>query len=554
MRHTSIAVAARALRSGEITSEQLLVEANAAADAHDECLGTYLARFDEQALAASRLLDAELRAGHDRGPLHGIPFAIKDVITTAEGPTTAQSLVFDPGWTPRVDAPAVARLRAAGAVITGKTGTSEFATGVPDPEKPFPIARNPWDLRRFTGGSSTGNASGISAGLFLGALGTDTAGSIRQPAALCGISGLKPTFGRVPKSGCVPLGYSYDHVGPMARSAWDCAVILTAIAGRDPDDPSSSGRPVSDYAATLDGNLRGMRIGVDLLSAHWTTAADGLEVALEKAIAILSEAGATIVPIRLPHYREISDAALFGYTVEAFGDHRTGLRHRWSDYSRATRLSLASGALTSAGDYVQMQRVRRLGQHEVGVVFAAVDLVLTPTASTAAPLLDGLDISTIAAAVQTPYWNAVGNPALSVPIGFTLDGLPLGMQLAGRPFDEVAVLAAGHAYQLRTDWHLRVPPVTPIGRGTDGTFPCRDRGLGRTTAESSPSPISSADEILTCRLLDAAGIVPDDAEIVQLARSFHGRRIRLDALYAIRETYHLPPIGVFRADPEDRWL
>ena len=220
----TLAGAAAALRAGTVSSVELTLASIERADRFDEQLGTYVCRADGPALEAAKQADAELEAGRDRGPLHGIPVGIKDIVATAGLPTTAQSLVLDRRWGERGDAVVVARLRAAGAVITGKTTTMEFAIGLPDPTKPFPLPRNPWAPDRWAGGSSSGTANGVAAGIFWAGIGTDTGGSIRMPSALCGITGLKPTFGRVPKSGVVPLSWSFDHVGPMARTARDCAL------------------------------------------------------------------------------------------------------------------------------------------------------------------------------------------------------------------------------------------------------------------------------------------------------------------------------------------
>src|SRR5262245_63745440 len=230
----TIADAARAFRSGQLTSADLTAALLARAHAANEKLGAFIQIADETALAAAKQADADFAAGIDRGPLQGIPLGVKDILATLEGPTTAQSLVLDRSWGGRADALAVARLRAAGAVIPGKTTTMEFAIGAPDPSKPFPVSANPWDLARTPGGSSSGTGNGIAAGLFLGGLGTDTGGSIRMPAAFCGITGLKVSYGRVPAAGCVPLAPTLDTIGPMARSARDCAAILQADAG--PDD------------------------------------------------------------------------------------------------------------------------------------------------------------------------------------------------------------------------------------------------------------------------------------------------------------------------------
>ncbi|SFQ70747.1 amidase [Amycolatopsis rubida] len=444
----SISEAAVALRTGRTTAVALAESAFAAADEHDAALGVYLSRFDGPALAAAERADAELAAGVDRGPLHGIPLAVKDLLATGEGETTAQSQVLDRAWGLRGDGPAVARLRAAGAVLTGKTTTMEFGIGAPDRTKPFPLPRNPWRPTHYAGGSSSGSASAVAAGLVLGSLGTDTAGSIRYPAALCGVSGLKPTYGRVPKNGCVPLAPGFDHIGPLARSAEDCALLLTVLAGPDPGDPSSAGHPVEDYRGGLTESLSGLRIGV---------VPHAEDRAFERAVAVLRDAGARTRPVELPYCQELKTVTKFGLAAEAFAWHRTNLQHRWSDYGASTRMALARGALVSAGDYVQMQRVRRAGQRKLAQLFAEVDLVVTPTATRGAPEIEGLSTSGMADTALTSYWNAAGNPALSVPMGFTGDGLPLGLQIAGRPFAEATVLAAGHAYQQRTSWHLQTP-------------------------------------------------------------------------------------------------
>lgn len=460
--YRSITEAAAALRAGDTTSVELTTACYAVADAHDAEIGAYLSRFDETALAAAAKADADLAAGTDLGPLHGIPLGIKDIITTEEGETTAQSLVLDRTWG-QGDAPVVARLRAAGAVITGKLTTMEYAIGMPDPEKPFPIPRNPWSLDHYAGGSSSGTGSSVASGMVFGGLGTDTGGSIRWPSAVCGITGIKQTFGRVPKSGCVPLGYSYDHIGPMARTAEDCATMLTVLAGYDASDATSVDRPVDDYLTGLTGDLTGVRIGLDTLRVHSGDAWDpALDAIIEQTVKVLESAGATVVPIELPLYAELKTATMTGLCAEAYAYHRPDLQSRWPDFATGTRNTVIAGALVSGGDYVQMQRVRRVGQRKVAELFTEVDLILTPTTSVPAPLITESKLADVMPGLHTPYWNATGNPAMSVPAGFNADGLPLGMQIIGRPFDEASVLAAGHAYQLRTDAHLLLPSVVAV--------------------------------------------------------------------------------------------
>ena len=247
----TVTEAAAALRSRELSSVELTTTMLERADDLDPQLGTYVTRFDESALAAAERADKAFADGTDLGPYQGIPIGIKDILADADGPTTANSLILDRAWADGKDSPVVARLKAAGAVITGKLVTMEFATGAADATKPFPVPKNPWDLETWPGGSSSGTGNGVAAGLFYAGIGTDTGGSIRMPAAFCGTSGLMPTFGRVPKSGCAPLGYSLDHIGPLARSARDCADFLQIIAGYHPSDESCVDRPVDDFVAGL---------------------------------------------------------------------------------------------------------------------------------------------------------------------------------------------------------------------------------------------------------------------------------------------------------------
>ncbi len=456
--------AAAALRAGETTAVELLAAATARADAHDAELGVYLARFDDAALAAAERADAELAAGTDRGPLHGIPIGVKDIVAAREGRTTAQSLVLDDDWGFGVDAPVVARLRDAGAVITGKVTTMEFACGFPDADKPFPLPRNPWDVDAWTGGSSSGTGAGVAAEMFYAGIGTDTGGSIRIPAAFCGVSGLMPTYGRVPKSGVVTLSWSLDHVGPLARSARDCGAFLQAIAGCDATDPFTDERPVPDFLAEADGSLAGVRIGVERANHLDRDGEDpAVAGAFEDALAVLAERGATLVDVVIPHYRETLAALWVTQVSEALAYHRRDLQTRWDDYFASARVLLGCGVLLSGHDYVQAQRMRRLAQRHLAGLFATVDLVATPAASAGAPTYAELDAAgvpiSVLERVHTGYWDAVGNPALVVPMGFTAGGLPLSLQLAARPFEEALLVRAGDAYQRATDWHLRVPPL-----------------------------------------------------------------------------------------------
>ncbi len=461
----TIASAGAALRCGEITSEALVGSLQEGADRLDGELGVYLARFDDTALAAARVADAELAAGHDRGPLHGIPLGIKDILATDEGPTTCQSLVLDPSWGAAGDGPVLTRLRQAGAIVLGKLTTMEFAIGRPDRTKPFPLPRNPWNTERWTGGSSSGSGNGVAAGLMLGALGTDTGGSIRVPAAYCGITGHKPTHGLVPKSGCFPLGYTYDHVGPMSRSAWDCAAMLNVMAGAHPSDRTSVAVAPVDYVAALEtagGSLAGIRIGIlanDSIQAHsaaWTWQA------MHEALAVLRGVGAETTEVVAPLYDELHAATFLGLQAEAFAYHRNWLASRWQDYGRPTRLSLAMGALISGGDLVQCERVRQAAREQILALMdeQQLSVLVSPTMGYGATAYAGAPREAIASrAMHCPAWNGTGFPALALPMGFDPDGLPLSLQIVARPFEDGTALRVGHLYQQSTDWHLRQPPL-----------------------------------------------------------------------------------------------
>jgi aspartyl-tRNA(Asn)/glutamyl-tRNA(Gln) amidotransferase subunit A len=297
--------------------------------------------------------------------------------------------------------------------------------------------------------------------MFLAGIGTDTGGSIRIPAAFCGVSGLMPTFGRVPKSGCVPLGYTLDHIGPLARSAADCAAFLGVIAGYDPSDPYCVDRPVPDFVGALSGDLAGVRIGVERAHHSPSDGDPAMPGCLEAALEALASLGATIVDVDIAHYNEVVAAGMITMSCEALAYHRNDLADRWDDYFRATRPYVALGALVSGADYVQAQRVRRVGQAELAGLFGEVDLIVTPTAAVGSPRLDQMTdgVGDLLNKVYTPYWDAVGNPVLVVPMGFTEAGLPLSLQMAARPFDEALLVRAGDAFQRATEWHLQVPPL-----------------------------------------------------------------------------------------------
>jgi aspartyl-tRNA(Asn)/glutamyl-tRNA(Gln) amidotransferase subunit A len=355
----------------------------------------------------------------------------------------------------------VRRLQAAGAVLLGKTNMMEFAYGYPHPD--FGETRNPWDLTRTAGGSSGGSAAAVTAGLAYAALGSDTGGSIRSPAAYCGIVGLKPTYGRVSRAGVVPLAWSLDHAGPLTRSARDCALVFDAIAGYDPLDPASASAPFTPTVDALDGSVAGLRVGVveELFARHVTPDVRALT---EAALRELEQLGVVLERVELPHAREVGPVIMPIIQAEATSFHWPRLMTRPVDYSTALRENLLLGATVLAKDYLDAQRARRLMQDEVNAVLTRVDALVFPTQPIVAPLLDayavgdGVEEDVLDVEIgHTGLANLTGHPALSVPCGFTADGLPVGLQLTGRWFDEATVLRLARAYEEATPWSTRRP-------------------------------------------------------------------------------------------------
>jgi aspartyl-tRNA(Asn)/glutamyl-tRNA(Gln) amidotransferase subunit A len=460
----TIAEAGEALRSGTITSVGLTTAALALVDALNADLGAFVTVLADAALASAEAADAAFAAGRDAGPLQGIPLAVKDIIATKDAPTTANSRVLDPAWGTGVDAPVVARLRDAGAVVVGKTTTSEFACGAPDPDKGFLVPRNPWNTECTPAGSSSGTGVAVAAGLALGGLGTDTGGSVRGPASVNGHTGLKVTFGRVPKNGVVPLGYSLDSIGPMARSAYDCALMLQVMAGYDPGDACAARVDVADYAGALTGDVTGLRIGV-AKPYFFDVAELDPEVASSvlAAVDVLSGLGAKVSDVTVPFAKEAKEANTLTMVAEAYAYHRQDLVEKWGDYGRYTRPMLARGAFYTAADFAQAQRFRSFFRREVARVLADVDVIVTPSMLTPAERIVDMDMDRrILGPSFTGQWNLAGLPAVAVPCGFSSGGLPLSMQVVGRPFDEAMVLRVADAYQRSSDWHLRVPPVASV--------------------------------------------------------------------------------------------
>jgi aspartyl-tRNA(Asn)/glutamyl-tRNA(Gln) amidotransferase subunit A len=454
--YLGIAELARRYRARDLSPVEVATAHLERIERLDKTLRCYVTVTGDRALAEARAAETAIRRG-GTGPLAGIPVAYKDLYATRGIRTTAGSALLA-DWIPEEDATCVSRLQRAGMVMLGKLITHEFAFGIQFPGHRFPPARNPWRLEHIPGGSSSGSGAALAAGLTVGALGSDTGGSIRGPAASCGIVGLKPTYGRVSRAGVVTLSWTLDHTGPMARTVEDCALMLRALAGHDRADPASSREPVADYVGGLGSPIRGLRVGVPR-DYFFHDVKPEVTAAFEAAMDTLRRLGAEVREVRIP---SIWSAPAFMVIMlsEAFAYHARDLRERPELYGDVLREKLLAGALFTGDEYVQAQRLRARLREEVHQALREVDVLATPTAAGPAP--------TFATVLDPNYpfprsnmapFNMAGAPALALPCGFDPGGLPLSLQLAGRPFDEATVLRVGHAYEQATDWHLRRPPV-----------------------------------------------------------------------------------------------
>jgi aspartyl-tRNA(Asn)/glutamyl-tRNA(Gln) amidotransferase subunit A len=427
----------------------------------DGTLHAFLRLLPERALAEAKAAEAAIMKGGRKGPLHGIPIAHKDIYATRGIPTTCHSKVLA-DRVPEADATVVARLAAAGTVMLGKLATHEFAWGGPSFDLPWPPARNPWDPGRFTGGSSSGTGAAVAAGLVLGGTGSDTGGSIRLPAAFCGVTGLKPTYGLVPRTGIFPLAWSLDHAGPLAWTVEDCAILLQAMAGHDPLDPASVALPLPDYRGALSGTIKGLRIG---LVRHFHEEDNppldpALKRAIDGAMGVFRGLGAEVRDVRLPPLADWASCAMLVMMSEAWAVHEPWLKARPQDYGEIHRDRVTLGAFISAADYLAAQRMRR----ELGQRFAEamqeVDLLVAAVTPGEAPEIEAVTKwSSFERPSLTSPINLLGAPALALRCGFGASGLPLGMQIVGRPFEDALVLHAGHHYEKATQWAAKRPPL-----------------------------------------------------------------------------------------------
>ena len=472
MPYLSIQQASEELRSGLITPTELLAETLDSIDQFDSDIQAFITVTREQAYEEAEKAENEQRTGLFRSPLHGVPIAIKDLIAVKDVHMTAGSKVLA-DYVPQEDATVVEQLRRAGAVIVGKTNTHEFAYGTYTPP-----TRNPWDLARIAGGSSGGSAAALAAGMCPGAIGSDTGGSIRIPSACCGITGLKPTYGRVSTYGVIPLSWSLDHVGPMGRNAEDCAILFDAVARYDPRDPNSVSGPPGKASATLIGgtegrgliSLQGIRLGVP--SESFVSPLDPeVRAAWRAALLVLQEEGAELVDVELQ--RPTIDTYRTIQMPEASLAHmeRGWLTKRLDDYGEKTRSLLLQGKTIPAVDYLRAQQQRRAFSSNLRSIMQGFNALVLPTIPMPAILIeqaateiliDGVtQNATVALLRLTMPFNLAGLPAISLPCGFSAGGLPIGLQIAGKPFEESMILRIAHAYQQLTDWHHREINIRP---------------------------------------------------------------------------------------------
>jgi aspartyl-tRNA(Asn)/glutamyl-tRNA(Gln) amidotransferase subunit A len=426
----------------------------------DPQLNAFLMVTEERALADARAAEARQMSGSPRGKLDGIPIAHKDIYCTAGIRTTAHSKLLKDN-VPTRDARTVAKWAEAGTVMLGKLSTHEFAFGGPSFDLPWPPARNPWNREHFTAGSSSGTGAAVAAGLIMGGTGSDTGGSIRGPAALCGIAGIKPTYGRCSRVGILPLAYSLDHAGPMAWTAEDCALLLQGMAGHDPEDPASADRPVPDFTAELGKGAKGLRIGV---VRHFfetdNRASDATRAGIDGALDFFRKEGAEVRDITLSPMIEYFAVGWLIMITEAFALHGPWLRERFTDYSEMLRDRVALAAMLTGPDIVQATRRRRVLCREMAEAMADLDVIVMASAPAEAPRLDNVPKwSGLEKPSFTMPCNVTGFPAISICTGFGEGGLPVSMQLAGKPFTEPTLLRAAHAYETAMPWRAKRPAM-----------------------------------------------------------------------------------------------
>lgn len=459
----SIRDAAEQLRKKQISPVELTKACLAQIERLNPVLGAFITVTADSALAQARDAESQIQRGQWRGQLHGIPVALKDLFDTAGVRTTAGSAVYK-DRVPAEDAEVVRRLKAAGAVFLGKTNMHEFAFGGTSAVTYFGAVHNPWEIGHIAGGSSGGSAAGVAAGLCYGSLGSDTAGSIRQPAAFCGIVGLKPTYGLVSTRGVIPLSWTFDHVGPMTRTVADAAIMLQAIAGYDPAEATSRQMPIPDYTEALRPRVSSLRVGV-AREFFFAGLDPEIEAAVNDALAVLRKLTAGLQDITFPaSTQEQLRAAV--RAAEAYAYHAEFLEKTPELYQPETLMRLRTGADIKTTAYIQGRREVDFTRRTIDKIFQNVDAIVTPTTPVQPPMLSDVTSSISASMAlnnptirNTSPFNVYGWPTVSIPCGFTRSGLPIGLQVSGPQGKDAVVLQLAHAYEQATDWHTRRPPA-----------------------------------------------------------------------------------------------
>ena len=463
--YLSVGQLARLIQDHKVSPVEVVETHLSRIEALEPALNSFITLLPEQAMAAARQAEGEIQAGRYRGPLHGIPLGLKDVYYVKGVRNTSGTRVFD-DFVPDFDCTIAARFKDAGAILLGKLNLHQLAYGPTGENPDYGHMHNPWNTELISGGSSGGSASAAASGECTITMGTDTGGSIRIPSALCGLAGLKPTYGLLSRYGITVLCWTLDHPGPMTRTVEDCALVLNALAGYDPNDPASANVTVPDYAAALTGDVRGLRVGVP--KEYFEVPVDTqVEQAVRKAIDVLGELGATVTEVSWPMYcysAPISTAILM---AEASAYHGNLVRTQGPQLYPPVRVRIEAGMFISGAEYIQAQRARALFVRQSRDLLREVDILAGPTEPITAHKIGATQVNvgdttmgSIPALTQyTRPSNLTGFPTITVPCGFSDDGLPIGLQLAGRPFDEETVLRAAHSYEQATEWHKRRPPL-----------------------------------------------------------------------------------------------
>ena len=448
------------IKSGEVSCVEVASAHLERCEALEPVLNSFITFMPEAAMEAARHADAEIASGQYRGPLHGIPIGLKDLFYVKGVKNTSGVRIYD-GFTPDYDSDVAARFQAAGAVLLGKLNLHPLAYG-PQGENPdYGDMHNPWDPSRIAGGSSGGSGSATASGQCVLSMGTDTGGSVRIPSSLCGLVGLKPTYGRLSLRGITPLSWSLDHPGPMTRTVEDCALVMNALTGHDPASPASP-----DYTAGLAEGIKGLRVGI--VKEFFDEPLDNqVESAVQSALKALEDLGADVSEASWPIHRHSMSISTTILMAESAAFHRKLLAAHGPELPPAVRLRLEAGLFVSGADYVEAQRARTLFLEETRRIFEEFDILVGPTLPITAHAIGAGEVqigdvtlaSTPALTQYTRPFNLNGNPAVTVPCGFSDEGLPIGLQLAGRPFEEGTTLRAAYAYELATDWHKRRPPL-----------------------------------------------------------------------------------------------